>query len=220
MQDVLFNALLCGRPRPGADRARAGRGSDTIRKRTRKTARAMNEKLWDEQHGIYLDFDLTTGRPLHVYVALNFVLPTRPYPTKGGRVEWLTPWRARASASGRTPHPVPSYDRYGFASFFPTCYWRGPVWVNIDWLLMRGLERYGYEEQAQRLRETIVSLCRDQASTSTTTQRRLWSWIRPILLDGRLLGRGARKADFREIAPSTHSGEGVLLGEGNQTSDT
>src|SRR3712207_6134911 len=59
--------------------------------------------------------------------------------------------------------PVPSYDRYGFA-FFPTRYWRGPVWVNINWLLMRGLQRYGYEEQAQRLRGTILSLCRDQGS--------------------------------------------------------
>ncbi len=36
--------------------------------------------------------------------------------------------------------------------------WRGPVWINIDWLLMRGFERYGFREQAQRLRQTIVSL--------------------------------------------------------------
>ena len=57
--------------------------------------------------------------------------------------------------------PVPSYDRYGFA-FFSTRYWRGPVWTNINWFLMRGLERYGYEGQAKRLRETIISLCRSQ----------------------------------------------------------
>lgn len=33
--------------------------------------------------------------------------------------------------------PVPSYDRYGYG-FSPVRYWRGPVWINIDWLLMRG----------------------------------------------------------------------------------
>ena len=46
--------------------------------------------------------------------------------------------------------PVPSYDRYGFA-FLPTQYWRGPVWVNINWFLMRGLERYGYEGASRAL---------------------------------------------------------------------
>ena len=52
---------------------------------------------------------------------------------------------------------VPSYDRYGYG-FSPVRYWRGPVWINIDWLLMRGFERYGFWEQAQRLRQTIVRL--------------------------------------------------------------
>jgi glycogen debranching enzyme len=32
------------------------------------------------------------------------------------------------------------YDRYGFA-FLPTQYWRGPVWANINWFLMRGLKQ-------------------------------------------------------------------------------
>jgi glycogen debranching enzyme len=53
--------------------------------------------------------------------------------------------------------PVPSYDRYGYG-FSPVRYWRGPVWINIDWLLMRGLERYEFREQAQRLRRAIVGL--------------------------------------------------------------
>jgi mannosylglycerate hydrolase MGH1-like protein len=47
--------------------------------------------------------------------------------------------------------PVPSYDRYGFA-FFPTRYWRGPVWISINWFLMRGLERYGFEVAGESLR--------------------------------------------------------------------
>ncbi len=43
----------------------------------------MNEKLWDEQHGIYLDFDLATGRPLQVYVAPNFVPLYAAIPDEG-----------------------------------------------------------------------------------------------------------------------------------------
>ena len=85
--------------------------------------------------------------------------------------------------------PVPSYDRYGFA-FFPVRYWRGPVWVNIDWFLMRGLERYGYKKQAERLRETIVSLCRDEGFyeyfdplTGMGHGSDFFSWTAALLLD-------------------------------------
>jgi glycogen debranching enzyme len=85
--------------------------------------------------------------------------------------------------------PVPSYDRYGFA-FLPTQYWRGPVWVNINWFLMRGLERYGYEEQAERLGETIISLCRDQGfyeyydpTTGFGHGSDLFSWTAALFLD-------------------------------------
>jgi len=85
--------------------------------------------------------------------------------------------------------PVPSYDRYGFA-FFPTRYWWGPVWININWFLMRGLERYGYEERAERLQKTIVSLCRDEGFyeyfdplTGMGHGSNLFSWSAALLLD-------------------------------------
>ena len=103
--------------------------------------------------------------------------------------------------------PVPSYDRYGFA-FFPTRYWRGPVWVNINWLLMRSLQRYGYEGQARRLRETIVSLCTDQGfyeyfdpTSGSGHGSDLFSWTAALFLDVVLEDRTSEKT------PSTHSGE-------------
>jgi len=41
-------------------------------------------------------------------------------------------------------------------------YWWGPVWTNIDWFLMHGLEAYGYQDHAQRLRRTIIELCKNE----------------------------------------------------------
>ena len=74
VQDVLFNALLCQADRDLAQIARAlSEDSSLFEQRAEKTAHSMNEKLWDEEHGIYLDFDLTSNRLLEVYVAPNFV---------------------------------------------------------------------------------------------------------------------------------------------------
>jgi hypothetical protein len=209
VQDVLFNALLCRADQDLAQIARVlGEDPTPLEKRTRKTARAMNEKLWDEQHGIYLDFDLTTGRPLHVYVAPNFVPLYAAIPDEGRASRMVDALESAGfGLSDERLTPVPSYDRYGFA-FFPTRYWRGPVWVNIDWLLMRGLERYGYKEQAQRLRETIVSLCRDQGfyeyydpTTGFGHGSDLFSWTAALCLDVVLEDRTS------ENSPSRHSAE-------------
>jgi neutral trehalase len=74
VQDVLFNALLCRADKDLAQIARIlGEDSSPLEERAQKTAHAINEKLWDEQHGIYLDFDLASGRLLEVYVTPNFV---------------------------------------------------------------------------------------------------------------------------------------------------
>lgn len=62
---------------------------------------------------------------------------------------------------GKAMAPVPSHDRCGFA-FSPTQYWRGPVWIDIDWFLMKGLEGYGFEKHAAIPQKTIVSLCRNE----------------------------------------------------------
>jgi hypothetical protein len=191
VQDVLFNALLCQADKDLAQIARVlGEDSSPFEGRAHKTAHAINEKLWDEQHGIYLDFDLASGRLLEVYVAPNFVPLYAGIPDEERArrmVESLQNTGFGLWDENLTP--VPSYDRYGFA-FLPTQYWRGPVWVNINWFLMRGLERYGYEEQAERLRETIVSLCRDQGfyeyydpTTGFGHGSDLFSWTAALFLD-------------------------------------
>jgi glycogen debranching enzyme len=56
---------------------------------------------------------------------------------------------------------MPSYDLPGFG-FSPVRFWRGPTWINIDWFLMHGLRRYGFHERAERLRQTIINLCRNE----------------------------------------------------------
>jgi glycogen debranching enzyme len=32
--------------------------------------------------------------------------------------------------------------------FNPKKYWRGPVWINLNWILYNGLKDYGYDDIA------------------------------------------------------------------------
>jgi glycogen debranching enzyme len=55
------------------------------------------------------------------------------------------------------PWPVTSTSKSS-AAFDPRRYWRGPVWVNVNWFLVRGLERAGLAAEADRLRELTLEL--------------------------------------------------------------
>ena len=191
VQDALFNALLCQADRDLAGIARVlGEDPAPFEKRAERVATAMNEKLWDEEHATYLDFDLVAGRKIQVYVAPNFVPLYAGVPDKeraGRMVDALE--GAGFGLADESVTPVPSYDRYGYG-FDPVRYWRGPVWININWFLMRGLERYGHDKPAGRLRDTIVGLCRDEGFyeyfdplTGMGHGSDFFSWSAALLLD-------------------------------------
>ncbi|HSL28877.1 MAG TPA: hypothetical protein VK900_06715, partial [Anaerolineales bacterium] len=37
-------------------------------------------------------------------------------------------------------------------------YWRGPVWIITNWLVIEGLRRYGYDDLAGTIRQDSLSL--------------------------------------------------------------
>jgi neutral trehalase len=43
-------------------------------------------------------------------------------------------------------------------SFEHNRYWRGPVWLQVNWILERGFRQYGFNEVADRLKQDSLSL--------------------------------------------------------------
>ncbi len=44
--------------------------------------------------------------------------------------------------------------------FEPVNYWRGPIWVNTNWMVIYGLRNYGYYDRAEEIRQGIFKLVR------------------------------------------------------------
>ena len=191
VQDVLFNSFLCQANRDLAEIARAlGEDPSAFETQAERTARAMNEKLWDEERGIYLDFDLATQEPIRVHAVAGFSPLYAGVPDKDQSRRIVDMLKTSGFGLGaRYCYPVPSYDLYGYG-FSPENYWRGPVWVNINWMLLRGLQRYGFEEQAEHLRQTTLDLTKAggfheyfNPISGYGYGSHLFSWTAALLLD-------------------------------------
>jgi alpha,alpha-trehalase len=57
----------------------------------------------------------------------------------------------------RVTYGVPSFDP-GRPEFEPQRYWRGPVWLIVNSMLIDGLRRNGRPDQAERIRRDSLAL--------------------------------------------------------------
>ena len=75
--------------------------------------------------------------------------------------------------------------------FLSKNYWRGPVWINMNWLICKGLQYYGYYEDAQNLQNQTLELisssgvCAEYYSAldGTPAGSKQFSWTAALLID-------------------------------------
>ncbi len=162
VQDTLVNAVLT---KANADLAEIGRIiGETIAEVevwAERTKRALREKLWHEGHGFFDDYNLVTDRLIEVDTAAGFS------PLYGGAATGEQARRLYSyleSASFCPMHhgncfSVPNYNMQRTA-FSPDNYWRGPIWINMNWMLANALAAYGFEDKAESVRHVLFELVR------------------------------------------------------------
>ena len=113
----------------------------------------MNELLWCENDGVYYD-RLFNGEFSKVLTPVSFFplfakVPSREQAEK--MVAVLTDerllWTKNPISTIEKIHPTYSNDM-----------WRGGVWLNLNYFIIKGLQNYGYDELAEDLRVRTLEM--------------------------------------------------------------
>lgn len=116
----------------------------------------INRRLWSEEHGLYLDYNPATGRLSDVRASSGF-LPLLCGAPDVRQAKRLAAHLENPETFG-TPFPIPSVAADDSIHYSKDM-WRGPAWISVNWLVARGLRRYGLDAVADNLvRKTLVKL--------------------------------------------------------------
>jgi hypothetical protein len=190
IQPVLFNSLLVQSNRDLAHIARAlGADPDPFEASADRTAAAVDEKLWDDERAAYLDYDVRAREPIRTLSATAFAplyAGVPPAERAERMVDRLMDLAVRVGEDGWTVASLDPDD----PRFEPTLYWRGPVWPILNWVVARGLARYGFSDLARGFRAGLITLCRQNGfweHYSPTTGRGhggdQFAWTAGLVLD-------------------------------------
>jgi len=118
-----------------------------------RTAAAL-EARWSERDGIYYSWNTKRGIPIEK-PGIGCLLPLYADPQAAARhpalVSRLRTWLERVT------YGVPSFEP-GRPEFEPLRYWRGPVWLVVNWMLIDGLRANGEAGLAARVLKDSLAL--------------------------------------------------------------
>lgn len=113
------------------------------------------EFLWDDQSQQYYSRDFITHRLLRT-PSVATLMPLYAGSVTQDHADRLVKLLENDHIFG-TAYPTPSVP-LSSDWFDENRYWQGPSWVNINWLIIDGLHRYGYHDHAEALRETTLEM--------------------------------------------------------------
>ncbi|MEO8355261.1 MAG: trehalase family glycosidase [Chloroflexota bacterium] len=160
-QDILFNAILFRADEDLRALARnIGEPTDEIDDWLNKVRMNFNTRFWDGHVGLYYDYDMREGMPILVNTASTFLplfagLPSKEQAQQLVEEHLLNP--DEYAPGDEVNHWVTTTAR-NEPTWEARRYWRGPVWVIMNWFIMEGLRRYGYDELAEAIRRDTLGL--------------------------------------------------------------
>jgi glycogen debranching enzyme len=113
------------------------------------------EALWDPYGSQYYSRDFITHRLLKE-PSIAALMPLYAGSISKERAEILVRMIENEQLFG-TVYPIPSVP-INSPWFKAKAYWQGPTWINMNWMIIDGLKRYGFKEHAEALTEATIEL--------------------------------------------------------------
>jgi hypothetical protein len=185
IHDVLLDGLWARAARAvGEMAAELGQSPPITEAELDEYRAAFEAAHWDEAAGAYVDVDVVGDRRIAVPTAAGIAaLAGGIADPKHARRAW-DGYLALTGGLRAVPTAAPS------AGFEPARYWRGPVWINVNWLCAEGLELAGMAAEAAVLRDETLALCAEgdlheyfDARTGSPLGSSRFSWTAALALD-------------------------------------
>ena len=160
INDVLFNSILC---RANRDLLEIGNiiGQDIkeVKEWVDQTSKAISERMWSTERQQFDPIDLVLSEHIPSATAAGF-MPLFGVAATTEQAKGL--YERLNSLSFCSLHQgncftIPNYDM-AREEFDSKNYWRGPVWININWMLSQGLKSYGYHEKSDSMKKDLIQL--------------------------------------------------------------
>ncbi|MFD6447897.1 hypothetical protein ACFWEJ_22535 [Promicromonospora sp. NPDC060204] len=200
-----------GDARAGAHEAAGAQAARAHEAAAARVVAALDEHLWDEDLGLYVALDDTTGRTVR-RATVNGLVPllladgqarARTGAATSGRTAGTAAGVGSLLAAGRAERLLATLAGPGFLgggpylpstsrddpAFDPALYWRGPAWFNMSWLLLRAVVPLGRDDLAARLREHFAVAPPEgfpeytDPDTGAGRGTRQFSWTAALTLD-------------------------------------
>lgn len=161
VQDVLFNSILYQADLDLLALAKnLDEPTDEIDAWLSKMKQSFQERFWDEERGLYFDYDLRNQRRIKVNGVFTFAplyagLCSEQQAQRLIADHWQNPQEYGTGIKLVYQATTLSISE---PTWEPRRYWRGPVWIIINWLLLQGFTRYGFSNLAEDLRQSSLEL--------------------------------------------------------------
>lgn len=114
----------------------------------------INAIHWCDKDGFYYDYDIV-NRCFNKVQSVSSFLPLFAGVCDINKSELLIGHLTDSEKFG-TQIPIPTISKRDIT--FGTDMWRGPVWVNYNYMISEGLEEYGYEILSRQIKKKTVDI--------------------------------------------------------------